>query len=49
MVFLYRVIVGKEDPQIAYESVLEAWVPDGPWKRLLREELRAHRIDFEPY
>lgn len=49
MVFLYRVVVGKEDPQLAYESVLKVWVPDGPWKRLLREELREHRIDFEPY
>lgn len=49
MVFLYRVVVGKEDPQVAYESVLKVWVPDGPWKRLLREELREHRIDFEPY
>ncbi len=49
MVFLYRVIVGKEDPQVAYDSVIKVWVPSGSWKRLLRDELRSHRIDFEPY
>jgi len=49
MVFLYRVIVAKEDPQVAYDSVIKVWVPSGPWKRLLRDELRSHQIDFEPY
>jgi protein tyrosine phosphatase (PTP) superfamily phosphohydrolase (DUF442 family) len=49
MVFLYRTIVAKEDPQRAYEAVIEVWVPEGPWKRLIRDELRQHKIDFEPY
>ena len=49
MVFLYRVVIAKEDPHAAYESVIKVWVPDGPWKRLLREELRKNKIDFEPY
>jgi protein tyrosine phosphatase (PTP) superfamily phosphohydrolase (DUF442 family) len=49
MVFLYRTIVAKEDPQRAYEAVIKVWVPEGPWKRLIREELRQHKIDFEPY
>jgi protein tyrosine phosphatase (PTP) superfamily phosphohydrolase (DUF442 family) len=49
MVFLYRTIVAKEDPQVAYESVIKVWVPEGPWKRLIRDELRKHKIDFEPY
>jgi len=49
MVFLYRSIVAKEDPQRAYEAVIKVWVPEGPWKRLIREELREHNIDFEPY
>ncbi len=49
MVFLYRTIVGKEDPQAAYESVIRVWVPEGPWKRLIQDQLRKHKIDFEPY
>ena len=49
MVFLYRTIVAKEDPQRAYEAVIKIWVPEGPWKRLIRDELRQHKIDFEPY
>jgi protein tyrosine phosphatase (PTP) superfamily phosphohydrolase (DUF442 family) len=49
MVFLYRTIVAKEDPQRAYEAVIKVWVPEGPWKRLIRDELRRHNIEFEPY
>ena len=49
MVFLYRTIVAKEDPQRAYEAVIKVWLPQGPWKELIRDELRQHNIDFEPY
>ena len=47
--FLYRVIVGREDPQRAYESVAKVWSPSGPWQRLITTELRKAGIDFEPY
>src|SRR5437016_5951988 len=36
MVFLYRTIVGKEDPHRAYEAVSQIWAPRGPWKRLMQ-------------
>jgi protein tyrosine phosphatase (PTP) superfamily phosphohydrolase (DUF442 family) len=49
MVFLYRTIIAKEDPRIAYDSVIKTWVPEGPWKRLIQEQLRVHKIDFEPF
>lgn len=48
MVFLYRSIILKEDPRIAYDSVARVWVPDGPWMRLIQDQLRKHKIDFEP-
>ena len=47
MVFLYRAIVLKDDPRRAYDAVEKVWVPEGPWRRLIEEELRKHRIDFE--
>jgi hypothetical protein len=49
MVFLYRAIIAKEDPRVAYDSVIKTWVPEGPWKRLIQEQLRLHKIDFEPF
>jgi len=49
MVFLYRTIVVKEDPHRAYEAVTRVWVPEGAWKRLISDELRKNKIDFEPY
>ncbi len=49
MVFLYRVIAAKEDPDLAYKSVAGVWSPDGPWKRLMRGLLRKNGISFEPY
>ena len=48
-VFLYRVIVRREDPELAYESVARVWSPSGPWRELLITQLRKHQIDFEPY
>ncbi|MES2959350.1 MAG: protein tyrosine phosphatase family protein [Pseudomonadota bacterium] len=49
MVFLYRSIVGREDPRVAYEAVSRLWTPDGPWKRLVQLLLRKNAIDFEPF
>ena len=49
MTFLYRVIVGGENPERAYESVARVWSPEGPWKRLIVAELRKAGIAFEPY
>ena len=49
MVFLYRVIVGKEDPQAAFEAVSRVWQPEGAWKRLIQAQLRQHAIAFDPF
>ena len=49
MTFLYRVIVGHEDPEKAYESVARVWSPEGPWKALIIGQLRKANIAFEPY
>jgi protein tyrosine phosphatase (PTP) superfamily phosphohydrolase (DUF442 family) len=49
MTFLYRVIVGHEKPEQAYESVAKVWSPEGPWKRLVASQLRRAGIAFEPY
>lgn len=49
MVFLQRVIVGKESPEAAYQSVATVWSPDGVWKQLIVSELKSHHIAFEPY
>ena len=48
MVFLHRVIVEKELPAPAYEAVSKVWSPHGPWMSLLKQQLRKHRVDFEP-
>lgn len=47
MVFLYRAIVLKEDPRRAYEAVTRVWSPSGPWRKLVEDQLRKHRIAFE--
>ena len=49
MVFLHRVIRGKEDPFRAYEAVAAVWSPQGPWRQLLVSQLGKHGIIFEPY
>jgi protein tyrosine phosphatase (PTP) superfamily phosphohydrolase (DUF442 family) len=49
MTFLYRVIVGREKPEQAYESVARVWSPEGPWKKLLIAQLHKAGISFEPY
>jgi hypothetical protein len=47
MVFLYRTIVLKDDPRAAYEALSGVWLPDGPWRRLIEDQLRKHKIAFE--
>ena len=49
MVFLYRTITLKENPNTAYDSVSKVWVPEGAWKQLIQEQLKKHRINFEPF
>jgi len=49
MVFLYRAIVLKEEPRVAYQAVSGVWSPDGPWRRLIEDELRKHKVAFEPF
>lgn len=47
MVFLYRTIHGKEDPDVAWKDVERIWTPRGPWKRLVEAALRKRGIAFE--
>ena len=49
MVFLYRVLHRHEDPAKAYEAVTRVWVPAGPWKLLVKEQLSSHSVKFQPY
>ena len=49
IVFLHRVIRGKEDPARAYEAVAAVWSPNEPWRRFLDAQLSRHSIKFEPY
>jgi protein tyrosine phosphatase (PTP) superfamily phosphohydrolase (DUF442 family) len=49
MVFLYRVINLREDPRVAYEAVAGIWSPDRRWRRLIEDQLRKHKVAFEPY
>lgn len=48
MVFLYRVIAMKEEPSRAYEAVSRVWSPEGPWRTLVIEQLKKHKISFQP-
>lgn len=47
MVFLYRAIVLKEDPRLAYEAVEKVWVPDRAWRPFIERTLRRHGVNFE--
>ena len=49
MMFLHRVLAGREDPDTAYASVSRVWSPSGAWKRFLVSVLRSHGVSFEPY
>ncbi len=47
MVFLYRTIVGKESPQVAYADVEKVWIPDGLWKNFMQDQLHRHGVVFD--
>ena len=47
MTFLYRAIVGKENPDEAWKAVEKIWTPRGAWKRLIEEQLKKHGVAFE--
>jgi protein tyrosine phosphatase (PTP) superfamily phosphohydrolase (DUF442 family) len=49
LVFLHRVIVGKEPPDLAYDTVSAVWSPRGPWRALIVEQLKKHGVDFDPF
>lgn len=49
MVFLHRVLVGREKPEAAYDAVSQVWSPEGPWKDLIQSQLRQAGISFELY
>lgn len=49
MMFLYRVIALREDPERAYEAVSRVWKPDDVWRRFIEAELRRNGITFQPY
>lgn len=47
LVFLYRVTVGREEPEVAWKAVERIWTPRGPWKQLVETVLRKHGVAFE--
>ena len=47
MVFLHRVVTLKEEPSRAYEAVSRVWSPEGPWRTLVIEQLKTHKVTFE--
>lgn len=47
MTFLYRVIVAKEDPALAYETMLKVWMPKNQWKDFVNSELKKAKVAFE--
>jgi protein tyrosine phosphatase (PTP) superfamily phosphohydrolase (DUF442 family) len=49
MVFLYRAVVLRDEPQHAYEAVTKVWSPNGRWKQFIVATLRNHGIGFDPY
>jgi protein tyrosine phosphatase (PTP) superfamily phosphohydrolase (DUF442 family) len=49
MVFLHRVIALGEPAATAYQAVSQVWSPHGPWLTLLQQQLRKHKVDFEPF
>lgn len=49
MVFLFRVINGRIDPHVAYESVRSVWTPDERWKSSVEGLLSRFDVRFTPY
>jgi len=40
-VYLYRVIYLKEDPEVAFQDLLEIWHPDNTWQELIDTALKS--------
>lgn len=49
MVFLYRTTALKEDPDVAYASVVNVWSPRGAWKPYIETMLSKHKIKFATF
>ncbi len=49
MVFLYRVIELKQDPNPTFEAVAKVWSPRGAWKPFIDDMLRQNGIKFSTY
>jgi len=49
LVFLYRVLVEQVPPDEAYEAVSRVWTPEGPWRRLMLDQLRRQGLAFDPF
>jgi len=49
LTFLYRVLVEKTDPQLAWEAVSKVWTPSGAWKTLMMERLKKNGVAFDPF
>jgi protein tyrosine phosphatase (PTP) superfamily phosphohydrolase (DUF442 family) len=49
MVFLHRVIVGREAPEQAYADVAKVWSPNSTWRQFIVQTLHLHGLHFEPY
>ncbi|MDN3922572.1 protein tyrosine phosphatase family protein [Roseateles violae] len=49
LTFLYRVLVEGVDPHEAWEAVARVWTPQGPWRRLMLDQLRRRGIAFDPF
>ena len=43
-----EVSVLNEEPSRAYEAVSAVWTPEGPWRTLVAEQLKKHKVVFQP-
>jgi len=48
LVFLHRVLVRRQDPELAWAAVGRVWKPEGAWRALISAALRRGDIRFEP-
>jgi hypothetical protein len=39
----------REDPAAAWADVSRVWTPQGPWRRLVEQQLSAHGLRFDPF
>jgi protein tyrosine phosphatase (PTP) superfamily phosphohydrolase (DUF442 family) len=49
LVFLYRAIERKENPDDAYQAMRRIWSPHGAWRPLVVQELARGNVAFELY